>query len=110
MIPAPSFIDSDKERGFNHVEEIFRTLGLKMIPCIHKIKDVKQADLSSKEREKIKDVLAIDEVDLKGKKVLIVDDVYTTGSTAKAMIDLVKNKEPKKIKCLFLSKVKEATK
>ena len=107
MIPAPSFIDSDKERGFNHVEGIFKPLGLKMITCIHKTKDVKQADLTSKEREKIKDILVIDDVDLKGKKILIVDDVYTTGSTARAMIDLIQSKHPKKIKCLFLSKGKE---
>ena len=78
-----------------------------MITCIHKTKDVKQADLTSKEREKIKDILVIDDVDLKGKKILIVDDVYTTGSTARAMIDLIQSKHPKKIKCLFLSKGKE---
>ena len=107
LIPAPSYIDSDKERGFNHVEEIFRSLKIPMLPCVHKTKDVKQADLSSKDREKIKEVLVIDDVNLSGKKILIVDDVYTTGSTAKAMIELIKTKNPKRIKCLFLSKVKE---
>lgn len=104
LIPAPSFIDSDKERGFNHVVEIFKNLNLKMICCVHKIKKVKQADLSSEERSNIKDVLTIDDVDLANKKILLVDDVFTTGSTVKAMIDLVKPKKPKKIKVLVISK------
>ena len=107
LVPAPSFIDADEERGFNHVEEIFKPLGLKMIKCIHKIEAVKQADLSSEERHNIKKVLTIDEVDLSNKKILIVDDVFTTGSTVNAMIDLIKSKNPKKIKILVMSKTKD---
>ena len=107
MIPAPSFSKADEERGFNHVNEIFKCLKLKTISCIHKNQDIKQADLTSEERTKIKDVLSIDDVDLTDKKILLVDDVYTTGSTMKAMIDLVKTKNPKKIKVLVISKTKD---
>ena len=95
---------SDKERGFNHVEEIFSVLKLKILKCIHKTKQVKQADLTTKEREKIGKVLRIDDVDLKHKKVLLVDDVFTTGSTIKSMIKLVKEKGAKNIKVLLMSK------
>ena len=104
MIPAPSCKESDEERGFNHVETMFSNLNLKMLKCIHKTKSVKQADLTTKEREKIGDVLVIDEVDLSHKKVLLVDDVYTTGSTIKAMIKLVRERGAKKIKVLLMSK------
>ena len=104
MIPAPSSDQSDKERGFNHVEEIFGKLKLKMIKCIHKTKQVKQADLTTKEREKIGQYLVIDEVNLSHKKILLVDDVYTTGSTIKSMIKLVKERGAKKIKVLLMSK------
>lgn len=104
IIPAPSSAKSDKERGFNHVEEIFKNLNLKMNKCIHKTKQVKQADLTTKEREKIGQYLTIDNVDLKHKKVLLVDDVYTTGSTIKSMIKLVKERGAKKIKVLLMSK------
>ena len=107
LIPAPSFIDADNERGFNHVKEIFKSLNLPMIKCIHKTKDVKQSDLTSKEREEIKNILEIDNVDLSNKKILIVDDVFTTGSTIRVMIDLVKQKNPKKIKVLVLSKTRD---
>ena len=104
MIPAPSYAKNDEERGFNHVEEIFSVLNLKMMKCIHKIKQVKQADLTTKEREEIGNVLQIDNVDLRKKKILLVDDVFTTGSTIKAMIKLVKEKGAKKIKVLLMSK------
>ena len=104
IIPAPSAVSSDKERGFNHVEEIFKILNLKMNKCIHKTKQRKQADLTTKEREKIGNYLVIDNVDLNNKKVLLVDDVYTTGSTIKAMIKLAREKGAKKIKVLLMSK------
>ena len=104
IIPAPSSRKSDEERGFNHVEEFFKNLRLKMNPCIHKTKQIKQADLTTKQREKIGKYLTIDNIDLSNKKILLVDDVYTTGSTIKAMIKLVKDKGAKKIKVLLMSK------
>ena len=104
MIPAPSSKQSDQERGFNHVDEMFSILNLKVVKCIHKTAQVKQADLTTKERQQISKHLVIDDVDLTNKKVLLVDDVFTTGSTIKAMIKLAKNKGAKKIKVLVMSK------
>ena len=106
-MPAPSSKETDKERGYNHVVEMFKTLHLKMNCCVHKTKDMKQSDLKASERHKIKEFLEIDDVDFSKKKILIVDDVYTTGSTVKAMIDLIKTKHPKKIKVLVMSKTKD---
>ena len=107
LVPAPSSKETDKERGYNHVVEMFKTLHLKMNCCVHKTKDMKQSDLKASERHKIKEFLEIDDVDFSKKKILIVDDVYTTGSTVKAMIDLIKTKHPKKIKVLVMSKTKD---
>ena len=107
MIPAPSAEEANKERGFNHVVEMFSYLKLKMLPIIKKTTNVKQSDLSASERANIKNHLIIDEVDLSKKKILIVDDVYTTGSTVKAMIELVKSRGAKKIKVLVMSKTKD---
>lgn len=104
LVPAPSTKSSDEERGFNHVNKIFEPLKLPIKNCITKTEDFKQSDFSFEERKMVKNKLQINNVDLKNKKVLIVDDVYTSGSTVKAIIDLVKTKKPKKIKVLVMSK------
>ena len=104
VIPAPSSQDADQKRGFNHVEKMFSSLKLPMIKCVHKTQNIKQADLSAKERENVGKILAIDNVDLRNIKILIVDDVYTTGSTIRSMIRLVQDKQPKRIKVLVMSK------
>ena len=105
LVPVPSYFESDNKRGFNHVEEIFASLKLKSNKCLKKTKDIKQANLSKKQREKIDKVLIIENGEiLKGKKVLIVDDIYTTGSTLNACIKLVRKYYPKVLKCLVLCK------
>lgn len=107
IVPAPSFEERNQQRGFNQVEAIFAPLGLPFLNVIRKIDDVKQADCSKEERNKIGDHLRLENgVSLKGKKILFVDDVYTTGATAKACIRLISQAQPKTIRALFMAKVK----
>lgn len=105
LVFAPSFKDHDKDRGYNHVKEIFNTLNLKYIDCLIKTKDIKQANLTFKERENIKDYIKIENyTNLKNKKILLVDDVLTTGNTLKACIKQIEEKKPKKIRILVMAK------
>ena len=104
MIPAPSSEEANKERGFNQVVEMFSKVKLPMYCCIHKRNDFKQHSLNSKERSEVKNLLKIDNIDLSKKKILIVDDVYTTGATVKSMIELIKKKNPHKIQVLVMAK------
>lgn len=107
VIPIPSYIEDDKKRGFNHVVETFKKLDLKMLPIIKKTAHHKQADCAGKQRSKIAKYLTINEwIDLKKDKVLLVDDIYTTGSTMKAAINLVEKLNPKDIKILVLAKTR----
>ena len=105
MVPIPSYKEDDEIREFNHVEEMFKILKLKSLNVLVKTKKVKQANLSFKERKEIKNILDINNgEDLRNKKVLIVDDVYTTGSTISAAISLIEQYCPKKIAILVMSK------
>ena len=104
LVFAPSYKGDDEERGFNHVVSIFSVLKLKSLQILHKIDKVKQSDLSSEERKNIGNHLSIDNVDLTNVKVLLVDDVYTTGSTISACIELLRKQGAKKIKVLVMSK------
>ena len=105
MVPAPSSKVDDKKRGFNHVIEIYKSLGLEMAEVIKKTNKEKQSDKTSKERLKVNKILTGQNLEkIRGKKVLLVDDIYTTGSTIFRMIEIVKTVKPKDIKVLVIAK------
>lgn len=111
LVTVPSYHVDDERRGFNHVEEIYKPLKLKIIKVIHKDKAYKQSNNNQKDRSNIKNVLEIDKTnELKGKKVLLVDDILTTGHTLLSCIDLLKELKPKKIEILVIAKTKRKTK
>ena len=107
IVPIPSYKEDDEIRGFNHVIEVFKQTGLEINEIIEKTDHFKQAEHSANKRKEIKKYLRlISNEPLTKKKVLIVDDIYTTGSTMKVAINLVERLNPKTIKVLVLAKTK----
>ena len=107
VIPIPSYKNEDEERGFNHVVETFKSLGINMLNIIEKTEKHKQAVSTFNQRKEVYRYLELNShPDLSKKKVLIVDDVYTTGSTMKAAIHLVEKLNPKKIDVLVVAKTR----
>ena len=105
MVPIPSYREDDEIREFNHVEEMFKVLKLKTERALEKTEKIKQANLSFKQRKEIKNFLRITNGDaIRNKKILLVDDVYTTGSTMSAAISLIEQYHPKRIEILVMSK------
>lgn len=82
-----------------------KILNMPIIICLEKIKDIKQSSYHFSERQNISNYLTVnDNIKLiKNKKVLLVDDVLTTGSTMKSCINLLKNNQAKKINFLAMS-------
>ena len=110
LVPAPSFHLDDEKRGFNHVVEIYKSLRLEMLPIITKNKAHKQSSMSYKKRYDVSKILSIKNVELKDKKILLVDDIYTTGSTIKSCVELLKKKGAKRIEVLVIAKTKKKEK
>ena len=107
IIPIPSYQNEDEQRGFNHVIEIFKSIGLNMLNILEKTEKHKQALSSFKQRKEVYKYLELKSYpDLSKKKVLIVDDVYTTGSTMKSAIHLIEKLNPKKIDVLVVAKTR----
>lgn len=107
IIPIPSYQNEDEQRGFNHVVETFKSIGLNMLNILEKTEKHKQAISSFKQRKEVYKYLELKSYpDLNKKKVLIVDDVYTTGSTMKSAIHLIEKLNPKKIDVLVVAKTR----
>ncbi|UCE39928.1 MAG: ComF family protein [Candidatus Aminicenantes bacterium] len=89
IIPVPLFPEKQKKRGFNQASELARELARqKNIDLIEnqliKVKKTPpQTSLEASERRKnLKEAFAvIRDQGIKDKTILLVDDVYTTGST-----------------------------
>src|SRR3989344_2800754 len=89
LVPVPLEIKKLKSRGYNQTEELAKEFS-KLINVtvisnnLVKIKKTRpQMKLSAKERvENVKDAFAIkNPAEFAGRKIFLVDDVYTTGST-----------------------------
>lgn len=105
LIPIPSYYKDDIRREFNHVIEAFNCLKLPYLPIIEKIDEYKQSDQHKTDRMNISKHLKVSDLDkVHGKKILLVDDVVTTGSTLKACIELIRGAHPKDIKILTIAK------
>ena len=91
LIPIPLHPQRKKQRGFNQSELLADVVGQKEnIPiardALKRVKNTApQIGLSPKERqENVRDAFAADPNVVKGKRILLMDDVFTTGSTMKA--------------------------
>lgn len=105
FVPVPSYEERDNERGFNHVEEMIKIHNFTYVKALKKVKDIKQASLDKVSREKNADVFTLTEEakSLFNKKVCLIDDVITTGSTIHNCLNLLKSLPIKKITFLAMS-------
>jgi ComF family protein len=114
LLPVPLEKRKLKWRGFNQSEEIGKELSKFLnIEILNnvliKIKETPpQVELSEKEREEnIKGVFIIrNREKILGKKILLVDDVYTTGSTMKECAQVLKKAGTKEVIGIVIARAK----
>ena len=93
-----------------HVELMFSPLHFPLLRALQKTDDVKQANLHYEERQNIGQHLVRNEaVSIAGKKILFVDDLFTTGATAKACCRLLRDGHPARLKILVMGYTPEKT-
>ncbi|MBQ8425188.1 MAG: ComF family protein [Clostridia bacterium] len=94
-----------KSRGYNQAEEIAKEISkITKIPVVELIRKTKetrnQAELSKEDRiNNLKDSFVIIDKEniIKDKKIIIIDDVFTTGTTMKRCSFEIKKLKPKEI-------------
>lgn len=107
IIPVPIFEKRKKKRKYNHMElvgeEFAKLIGCKYNPnLIKRIKDTKpQYNLKKPERiENLKNAFEVNPNRLMTGKILLIDDICTTGSTFEEMIKELQKYNINDIVCL----------
>lgn len=82
IVPVPLSSERQYERGFNQSEALILEAGFKPTPVLQRIHGEKQSKKTRHERIHLEKVFQIKkDVNLTGKNLLLIDDIYTTGST-----------------------------
>lgn len=90
-LPIPLSEERLYERGFNQAEALIRESGFIPTCILTRIHTEKQSKKSRKERIHFPQVFQLhSDVPLNGKRVVLIDDIYTTGSTLRHAAKLLK--------------------
>lgn len=98
-------------RGYDQVELIARAvgkeLGIKPIPLLKKVRDNRpQSSLAddSKRKLNVADVYRFrSDIDISGKRILLLDDILTTGSTAEEAAKILHGAGAKEVHCAAMA-------
>ena len=112
IIPVPISKKRKKERGYNQSEllakEIAKIVGIDCnTSCLFKAKNIiEQSKLNKEERQSnIQGVYELrNPQQLRNKKIIILDDIYTTGSTINECCKILQKAKPKTIRVLTIAK------
>ncbi len=111
IVPVPLHRTRHAERGYNQAEIIAKAIASQtnttVVPAIKRVRPTpSQTHLSVPERiENMRGAFALTRQasEMKGKHVLIVDDVMTTGSTLASVAEALDEAKPKSISTLVLA-------
>ncbi|MGX8680230.1 MAG: ComF family protein [bacterium] len=104
VVPVPSSTADNIKRGFAPNLEIVKTFSTKIFCGLYKRIDYKQSAQSYETRHLIWEVLELRSgMILYNQKVLLFDDVLTSGETIKACIRLIEHYHPACLEVLVLS-------
>lgn len=110
IIPVPLHKEREKKRGYNQAVLIAGELGKRLdIPVEEKIlertrKTMPQKNLKRKERQNnLKNAFKIRQNDVKLNTVIVVDDIYTTGTTMDEIAGCLQRAGIRKVYCISLA-------
>ena len=111
-MPVPISRKRLKSRGYNQSELIAKEIAYNSnlileTGCLYKVKNIVEQSKLNKE-ERLKNIQGVYELvnkeKLYKKKILLVDDIFTTGSTVNECAKVLRNASPRKIGVFTLAK------
>lgn len=107
LTPIPLSQERLYERGFNQAEALILEAGFKSTTLLTRIHTEKQSKKSRTDRIHLPQVFQLDSngsIPLEGKNVLLVDDIYTTGSTLRHAAKILLEHGAKKVDSFTLAR------
>ncbi|MDM5209305.1 MULTISPECIES: ComF family protein [Cytobacillus] len=105
ITPIPLSEERRYERGFNQSEALITALGKKPTILLTRMHTEKQSKKTRKERLETPQVFRFTgQQEMSGKKVLIVDDIYTTGTTLYHAAKLLKEAGASEVRSLTMAR------
>lgn len=90
FVPIPLSPERLYERGFNQSKALLTEVGLPCHDLLTRTHTEKQSKKTRRERMTGAQVFRLPETDLSGQKILLIDDIYTTGTTVRHAATLLK--------------------
>lgn len=105
IAPIPLSDERLCERGFNQAEAIIEAAGFEPIHLLTRVHTEKQSKKSRAERIHIEQVFkVVEEIDISSKTILLIDDIYTTGSTLRHAAKVLKETGAAKVYSFTLAR------
>lgn len=104
-VPIPLSSERLAERGFNQTKALLDTAGIRAEDLLVRMHGEKQSKKTRAERLRLQAIFQLkDGLDISGKTVLLVDDLYTTGSTLRQAARILKKGGAKKVAAITLAR------
>lgn len=104
VVPVPVSPETLAERGFNQVESLLNNAEVPFQKLLTKAEGVKQSSKTRQERLFSQPQYHLATKDPLPKKVMLVDDVYTTGATIAAITRLLRENGVEEVKSFSLAR------
>jgi competence protein ComFC len=105
LVPIPLSRERLVERGFNQAAALLIESGFPPTELLNRIHSEKQSKKSRSERIHLPQVFTVEPtISLEGKTIVLVDDIYTTGSTLRHAAKLLKGSGAASIQSLTIAR------
>lgn len=105
LVPIPLSNERLYERGFNQAEALITEMGKQPALLLTRLHTEKQSKKSREDRIRLPQVFRLEYHErVKGKRILLIDDIYTTGSTLRHAAKLLKKAGAVKVSALTIAR------